>query len=161
MAKVVCCLFVSDTLCAAGRPGCWSWLQGDFHLVHVVNQLCTFMSKDKWQDWLGKTDLQVHIMNQLVAHSVCRVPITRQESVPGSAAAGATVTWQDLENDGIAYISEPGMQSGSFGFASGHHCWVCCSFTLAPDLLEASVNRWPSCILQCWRLGLTLHPPAS
>jgi len=82
-----------------------------------VDGLCNAMSKDKWQGWLGSNHLKVHLMNQLVAHCVCRVPITRQQSVPGSDAAGATVTWQDLENDGVAYIGEPGMQPGSLGFA--------------------------------------------
>lgn len=75
------------------------------------------MSRDKWQGWLASSDLKVNLMNQLVAHCVCRVPITRQQIVPGSDAAGATVTWQDLENDDVAYIGEPGMPPGPLGFA--------------------------------------------
>lgn len=71
------------------------------------------MSRDKWQGWLASSDLKVNLMNQLVAHCVCRVPITRQQIVPGSDAAGATVTWQDLENDDVAYIGEPGQGLGS------------------------------------------------
>ena len=42
------------------------------------------MSKDKWQGWLASNDLKVNLMNQLDAHCVCRVPISRQQSVPGS-----------------------------------------------------------------------------
>lgn len=66
-------------LCAAGHKDCWSWLQGDFHLEQIVGELCNAMSKDKWQGWLGSDELKVHMMNQLVAHCVCRVPITRQQ----------------------------------------------------------------------------------
>ena len=106
----------SDLLCAAGHKDCWRWLQGDFQLVQIVGGLCNAMSRDKWRDWLSSNHLRVHLINQLVAHCVCRVPITRQQVVPGSHAAGATITWQDLENDGIAYIGEPGMQPGPFGF---------------------------------------------
>ena len=75
------------------------------------------MSRDKWQGWLVRNDLKVNLMNQLVAHCVCRVPVTRQQSVPGSEAAGAPVTWQDLENNGVAYIGEPGMTPGPLGLA--------------------------------------------
>ena len=103
--------------CAAGHQDCWRWLQGDFHLVQVVDGLCNVMSKDRWQDWLSSNDLKVHLMNQLVAHCMCCVPITRQQSVPGSDLAGATITWQDLENDGIAYMVQPGMQSDPLGLA--------------------------------------------
>lgn len=113
--------------CAAGRRDCWRWLQGDFQLVQIVDGLCNAMSKDKWQGWLASSDLKVNLMNQLVAHCVCRVPITRQQVVPGSDAAGATVTWQDLENDGVAYIGEPGMQQ--LFLPGGHHCQVCSSVT--------------------------------
>ena len=116
-ANMVRCFIVIDLPCAAGHRDCWRWLQGDFHLIQIVDGLCNAMSKDKWQGWLASNDLKVNLMNQLVAHCVCRVPITRQQSVPGSDAAGATVTWQDLENDGVAYICEPGMQPGPLGFA--------------------------------------------
>ena len=90
-------------------------MQGDFEIVEIVNGLCDAMSRDKWQSWLDGNVLKVHLINQLAAHCVCRVPITRQQSVPGSDAAGATVTWQDLENDGIAYIGEPGMHPSLHG----------------------------------------------
>ncbi len=114
---MVRCFILLNLPCAAGHRDCWRWLQGDFHLIQIVDGLCNAMIKDKWQGWLASNDLKVNLMNQLVAHCVCRVPITRQQLVPGSHAAGATVTWQDMENDGVAYIGEPGMQPGPLGFA--------------------------------------------
>lgn len=115
-SAIRCFMFI-DLPCAAGHQDCWRWLQGDFHLIHIVDGLCNAISKDKWKGWLASNDLKVNLMNQLVAHCVCRVPITRQQKVPGSDAAGAIVTWQDLENDGVAYIGEPGMQSSPLDFA--------------------------------------------
>ena len=146
-----------DLPCAAGHRDCWKWLQGDFKLVTIVDELCNAMTRDKWQGWLANDDSKVNLMNQLVAHCVCRVPITRQQLVPGGGAAGATVTWQDLENDGLAYIGEPGMQPGPLAFApwpllSGVLLIYIC-FTLDLHLQ----TQMPSCILQCWRLGLTLQ----
>ncbi len=155
------CFTFSDPLCVAGHPDCWTWLQGNFHLVQIVDGLCNAMSEGKWQGWLSSNPLNVHLMNQLVAHCVCRVPIDRQQSVPGSTAAGATVTWQDLENDGIAYIGEPGMQPVPLLLPSGYHCWMYCPTALVPDLLEAFASKLPSCTLQFWRLGPTLQPFAS
>ena len=83
-------------------------------MVEIVNGLCDAMSRDKWQSWLDGNAPKVHLINQLVAHFVCRVPITRQQLVPGSAG---TVTWQDRgsENDGIAYIGEPGTHPSLHG----------------------------------------------
>ena len=117
MVDIGRCFIFIDLPHAAGRPNCCRWLQYDFHLIQIVDGLCNAMSKDKWQGWLASDVLKVNLMNQLVAHCVCRVPITRQQSVPGSDAAGARVTWQDLENDGIAYIFEPGTQLLPLAFA--------------------------------------------
>ena len=94
--------------CHTGRANCWNWLQGDFNLVRIVDGLCTAMHRDKWQSWLADNPVKVNLLNQLVAHCVCRVPITRQQLVPGSAADGAPTSWQDLENDGLACVGEPG-----------------------------------------------------
>lgn len=71
------------------------------------------MSKTTWrkylgQDDLGQDDFRANLLNQLVAHCVCCVRIQRNQSVPGSEAAQGVVTWQDLENDGLAYIGTPG-----------------------------------------------------
>ncbi|KAL3155950.1 hypothetical protein ABBQ32_012943 [Trebouxia sp. C0010 RCD-2024] len=101
----------------AGRAHCWRWLQGDFNLVQVVDGLCHATLKDKWVSWLGADPIKVNLLNQLVAHCVCRVPISRQQLVPGSQAAGAPTTWQDMENDGLAYVGEPGegLESGNSG----------------------------------------------
>ncbi len=147
------CFTFSDPLCVAGHQDCWRWLQGDFHFVQIVDRLCNAMSEGKWQGWLSSNPLNVHLMNQLIAHCV---PIDQQQSVPGSTAAGATVTWQDLENDGIAYIGEPGMQPVLLLLPSGYHCWMCCLSALAPDLPKASAKILPS-----WRVGPTLQPFAS
>ncbi|KAL3156272.1 hypothetical protein ABBQ32_012545 [Trebouxia sp. C0010 RCD-2024] len=126
LSQALCLLAGSSVLhneeFPAGHPDCWRWLQGDFHLIQVVDGLCNAMIKDKWQGWLASNDSKVNLMNQLVAHCVCRVPITRQQLVPGSHAAGATVTWQDMENDGVAYIGEPGqgLWSGGSGDSSSN-----------------------------------------
>ena len=114
--RVRCFIFI-HLLCAAGRAGCWRWLQGDFRLVRTVERLCKAMRDTKWQPWLASNPLNVNVMNQLVAHCVCQVPITRQQAIPSSGAAGATGTWQDLERPaGIAYIVEPGLPPGPHEF---------------------------------------------
>ncbi|KAL3130669.1 hypothetical protein ABBQ38_008059 [Trebouxia sp. C0009 RCD-2024] len=103
-----------------GRAHCWRWLQGDFNLVQVVDGLCNATLKDEWVSWLGADPIKVNLLKQLVAHCVCRVPISRQQLVPGSQAAEAPTTWQDMENDGLAYVGEPGegLESGDSGDSS-------------------------------------------
>ena len=102
--------------CAAGRANCWKWLQGDFSLVRVVNGLlCKTSLYDIWAAWKAFEFVQVNLLNQLVAHSVCRVPVARQELVPGSEAAGTPTSWQDLEEAGLAFMVPPGRSSGQFG----------------------------------------------
>ena len=64
------------------------------------------MIQSKWSKWLGDDDALVNMLNQIVAHSVCRVPITRKSKVPGTE--DRPTTWQDLENDGLVYIGSPG-----------------------------------------------------
>ncbi|KAL3148676.1 hypothetical protein ABBQ38_014092 [Trebouxia sp. C0009 RCD-2024] len=93
------------------------WL-GDFNLIHIVDGVCSAMSKVKWQGWLASNDLKVTVMNQPFANCVYRVPIIWLQLVPVSDTAGATVTWQDVENDGVAYIGEPGQ--GLWSGDSGH-----------------------------------------
>ncbi|KAL3159353.1 hypothetical protein ABBQ32_011304 [Trebouxia sp. C0010 RCD-2024] len=125
----------------AGRAHCWRWLQGDFNLVQVVEGLCNTTLKDTWDSWVGADPIKVNLLNQLVAHCVCRMPISWQQLVPGSQAAGAPTTWQDMENDGPAYIGEPGEcgDSGEQCFAKG----------IVPDA---------SCALACLEAGHSLSP---
>lgn len=97
--------------CNAGRPDCWKWLQGDFNIVQVVDRLCSVL-QDQWNSWLGPGQFKVNLLNQLVAHCICRIPIARPNIVPGSETSGVSVSWQDMEKDGLAYIGEPGGLDG-------------------------------------------------
>ena len=81
--------------CCAGSPCCWDWLVGELDLGATVGQLCEAMIQSKWSKWPGGDAALVNILNQIVAHSVCRVPITRKSKVPGTE--GRPTTWQDLE----------------------------------------------------------------
>lgn len=65
------------------------------------------MYHNRWQRWLAAEPVKINLLNQLVAHCVCRMPIARQQLVPGSEAAEAPTSWQDLENDGLAYLGDP------------------------------------------------------
>ena len=79
-----------------------------------MDGLCNATLKDKWDGWLGADPVKVNMLNQLVAHCVCRVRIARQQLVPGSQAAGVPVSWQDMENNGLANVGEPGRSAGHF-----------------------------------------------
>lgn len=71
-----------------------------------MEQLCETMTSGKWNKWLADHPSVVNMVNQVVAHSVCRVPITRKSKVPGTE--DQPTTWQDLENDGVVYIGGSG-----------------------------------------------------
>lgn len=60
------------------------------------------MTASKWSKWLADNETLVNMLNQVVAHSVCRVVLTRKSHVPGAEAQ--QTTWQELENDGVLYI---------------------------------------------------------
>ena len=52
---------------------------------------------------------KVGLLNQLVARSVLGLPVRRSAAVvPHSSGGLEGVTWQDLENDGLACIGQPG-----------------------------------------------------
>lgn len=85
-----------------------NWLEGKFNVDQIVDQLCYDMSRTRWNKYLENNAAGANLMNQLVAHCVCCVRIKRNQIVPGSEAAQGVVTWQDLENDGLAYIGTPG-----------------------------------------------------
>ena len=69
----------------------------------MVDKIVTAIYASKWQSWLVGN--KVGLLNQLVARCVLGLPVRRNEEVvPGSSG----VTWQDLENDGLAYIGQPG-----------------------------------------------------
>ena len=73
----------------------------------MVDNIVTAIHDSKWQSWL--VGEKVGLLNQLVARSVLGLPVRRSEKVvPDSNGGLARVTWQDLENDGLAYIGQPG-----------------------------------------------------
>lgn len=86
------------------------------------------------------------LLNQLVARCVLGLPVRRNEEVvPGSSG----VTWQDLENDGLAYIGQPGtchlllVSSSLMGTQVTAGCMQCQSVRL-PSVLGAT-SGVPAC----------------
>lgn len=79
------CFTFSDPLCVAGHQDCWTWLQGNFHLVQIADGLCNAMSEGKWQGWLSSNPLNVHLMTSLLLTVCVACPLTgsnRCQAVP-------------------------------------------------------------------------------
>ena len=82
-------------LAAIGSKRCWAWIDGTFDLELAVLRLADGMHvQTAWSDWL--TGNNVGLLNQVVAHALCRIPVARKAMVPHSE-----VRWQDLEQDGV------------------------------------------------------------
>ena len=67
----------------------------------VMTALIDATPQTAWHRWL--TGNKVGLLNQVVAHAVCCIPVARNAKVPNSG-----VTWQDLEQDGIVFMLSPG-----------------------------------------------------
>ena len=72
----------------------------------MVNKIVAAIYASGWQPWLRGD--KVGLLNQLVAHCVLGLPVRRSAVVPDLSGGLVSVTWQDLENDGLAYIGQPG-----------------------------------------------------
>ncbi len=128
--------------CCAGDSRCWQWLQNDCSLSVVVDKIVRAIKASKWQSWLVVN--KVGLLNQLVARCVLGLPVRRSEEVvPDSSGGLVGVTWQDLENDGLAYISQPGtsylllVSSSLMGTQMTAVCVQCQSVRL-PSVLGAT-----------------------
>ena len=60
------------------------------------------LQQHNWRKWLHGD--KVNLSSQVVAHALCRLPVTRDTMV----TPNSDVYWQDLEHDGIVFILSPG-----------------------------------------------------
>ncbi len=87
--------------CCAGLNN-WYWLDGDFNVGEVIQVVRDEMSAT-WDSWIdGRTPIKQAAFAQLVAAVMVRQRVTRAGQVDKTP-----FSWQDLENIGMAYLSQP------------------------------------------------------
>lgn len=72
----------------------------------MVTKIVAAIYARNWRSWLKRD--KVGLLKQLVAHCVLGLPVRRSDVVSDSSGGLVGVTWQDLENDGLAYIGQQG-----------------------------------------------------
>lgn len=98
----------TSELLIIGKDSCWAWTHGKFDLPAIVLRLIDgLMEQHHWRKWLRGD--KMHLLSLVVAHALCRVPVTRDTPVTSNPC----VLWQELEHDGIVFIQSPGEHCSS------------------------------------------------
>lgn len=80
------------------------WHPGNAPPLHkVVNMLVNRMEHAGWSTWLGTDGPNYRLLMQLVAYSLCNVPLPRSSLLPGTWPGG-DVTLEQLERDGVVQL---------------------------------------------------------